>query len=199
MIFTGTKLKGVYIIDIERLEDERGFFARSWCQREFEAHGLNPRLTQCNVSFNIKRGTLRGMHYQVKPFEEAKLVRCTTGAIHDIIIDIRPDSATYCQWIGVDLAASCSPLTAHRSRLTADHRMLYVPEGFAHGFLTLEDNTEVLYQMSEFYAPECARGIRWNDPALAIEWPSEINVISDRDRSYPDFTPVSGKQKGRKR
>jgi dTDP-4-dehydrorhamnose 3,5-epimerase len=175
MIFTETKLKGTYIIDIERLEDERGFFARSWCQREFEAHGLNPQLVQCNVSFNTKKGTLRGMHYQNKPFEEAKLIRCTRGAIHDVVVDIRPDSPTFREYAGL--------------LLTADNRrLLYVPEGFAHGFLTLDDDTEVFYQMSEFYAPEYAKGLRWNDPAFGIEWPSNARVISDRDRSYPDFT-----------
>jgi len=175
MIFTETKLKGAYIIDIERLEDQRGFFARSWCQREFEAHGLNPRLVQCSISFNARKGTLRGMHYQTKPFEEAKLVRCTRGAIYDVMADIRPDSPTFRQYIGL--------------LLTADNRLsFYVPEGFAHGFLTLEDNTEVLYQMSEFYAPDHGRGLRWNDPAFGIEWPSDVQVISDRDRSYADFT-----------
>jgi dTDP-4-dehydrorhamnose 3,5-epimerase len=174
MIFTETRLKGAHIIDIERLEDERGFFARSWCQREFANHGLNPRLSQCNISFNLEKGTLRGMHYQTKPFEEAKLVRCTRGAIHDIIVDIRRDSPTFRDHVGF--------------LLTADNRRsLFVPEGFAHGFLTLEENTEVFYQMSEFYAPECTRGIRWNDPMLGIEWPSEITIISDRDRSYADF------------
>jgi dTDP-4-dehydrorhamnose 3,5-epimerase len=175
MIFTETKLRGAYVIDIERLEDERGFFARSWCRREFEAHGLNPRLMQCDISFNLRKGTLRGMHYQTKPFEEAKLVRCTRGAIHDIIVDIRPDSPTFREYVGLLLAAE-------------SRRSLYVPEGFAHGFLTLEENTEVFYQMSEFYAQECARGIRWNDPMFGIEWPSDVLVISDRDRNYPDCT-----------
>ncbi len=181
MIFNETRLKGAYIIDLQKLEDERGFFARSWCQREFKAHGLNPNLVQCNISFNLRKGTLRGMHYQVAPYEEAKLVRCTTGSIYDVIVDLRLDSLTYCQWIGVELAAPCSPLAA-------PYKMLYVPEGFAHGFLTLEDNTEVIYQMSEFYAPESARGFRWNDPAFGIDWPSGVAVISDRDRNYPDFS-----------
>lgn len=175
MFFKETRLKSAYIIDIERFEDQRGFFARSWCQKEFEDHGLNPRLVQCSISFNVRKGTLRGMHYQTKPFEEAKLVRCTRGAIHDVIIDIRPDSSTFREWVGF--------------MLTADNRRsLYVPEGFAHGFLTLEDNTEVFYQMSEFYAPEYGRGFRWNDPFFVIEWPSNVQVISDRDRSYADFT-----------
>ena len=174
MIFTETKLKGAFIIELQRLEDERGFFARSWCQREFEAHGLNPRLVQCNISFNSKKGTLRGMHYQVKSFEEAKLIRCTMGSIYDVIVDLRPDSPSFRQYVGIVL--------------TPDNRkMLYVPEGFAHGFLTLEDNTEVFYQMSEFYMPEYARGIRWNDSAFGIHWPIHAEIISERDQSYPDF------------
>lgn len=174
MIFIETKLKGAYIINIERFADERGFFARSWCQREFQAHELNPRLVQCNISFNAKKGTLRGMHYQVKPFEEAKLIRCTRGSVHDVIVDIRPDSPTFGEHVGMVLSLD-------------NRQMLYVPEGFAHGLLTLEDNTEVFYQMSEFYAPEYERGLRWNDPAFRIEWPSDVQVISDRDRSYADF------------
>jgi dTDP-4-dehydrorhamnose 3,5-epimerase len=196
MLFTETKLKGAYIVDIEKLEDERGFFARSYCYREFEEHGLNPRLVQCNISFNLKKGTLRGMHYQAAPYEEARLVRCVRGSIYDVIIDIRPGSATYCQWIAVELAAPCSQLTAqgsppaaHCSQLTAhSYTMLYIPEGFAHGFLTMEDNTEVFYQMSEFHAPDYARGFRWNDPGFRIKWPDDVKVISDRDRSYPDFS-----------
>jgi dTDP-4-dehydrorhamnose 3,5-epimerase len=175
MIFTETKLKSVYIIDIERLEDGRGFFARSWCQHEFEAHGLNPRLVQCNISFNLKKGTMRGMHYQAEPFEEAKVVRCTRGAIHDLIVDIRPNSPTFRQYVGF--------------LLTADNRrLLYVPQGFAHGFLTLEDNTEVFYQMSEFHAPNYAKGFRWDDPAFGIKWPGEVKVISERDETYPNFS-----------
>jgi dTDP-4-dehydrorhamnose 3,5-epimerase len=174
MRFLETALQGAFIIELDRQEDERGFFARTWCQREFIAHGLNPRLVQCNVSFNRRRGTLRGMHYQVAPYAEAKLVRCTRGAIYDVIIDLRPDSPTFTQWIAVELTAD-------------NHRMLYIPEQFAHGFQTLEDNTEVFYQMSEFYAPECARGVRWNDPAFAIAWPPAERIISERDRHYPDF------------
>lgn len=176
MIFTETSLRGAFIIDIDKHEDERGFFARSWCQRDFEAHGLTPRLAQCNISFNSVNGTLRGMHYQAKPYEEAKLIRCTMGAIHDVIVDIRPDSPSFRQHVGVLLTPQ-------------NRRMLYVPEGFAHGFLSLEDNTELFYQMSEFYAPDSARGFRWNDPAFAIKWPSEIQVVSDRDGSYADFKP----------
>ncbi len=176
MIFTDTQLQGAFVIEPEQVEDERGFFARAWCQREFEARGLNPRLVQCSISSNKKKGTLRGMHYQVKPHQEAKLVRCTMGAIYDVIIDIRPDSPTFKRWLALELTAG-------------NRRMLYVPEGFAHGFQTLEDNTEVFYQMSEFYAPECARGVRWNDPAFAIRWPAGGQIISERDQKYPDFTP----------
>jgi dTDP-4-dehydrorhamnose 3,5-epimerase len=174
MVFAETEIKGVYVIDVERHEDQRGFFARSWCRREFEAHGLNPDLVQCNISFNRKNGTMRGMHYQAKPFEEAKLVRCTSGSIYDVIVDLRPDSPTFKQHFGL-------PLTAD------NRRSLYVPEGLAHGFLTLEDDTEVFYQMSEFFAPESARGFRWNDPAFGIALPAQVRVLSERDRMYPDF------------
>ena len=175
MIFQETELKGAYIVDIERRDDDRGFFARSWCRREFEAHGLNPHIAQCSVSFNLRKGTLRGMHFQVKPFEEAKLVRCTMGSLCDVIVDLRPDSPTF---------------KLHRSVvLTSDNRtMLYIPEGFAHGFLTLEDETEAHYQISEFHAPDHARGFRWNDPAFGIAWPADVKVISERDRNYPDFS-----------
>jgi dTDP-4-dehydrorhamnose 3,5-epimerase len=175
VIFTQTKLPGAVVIELEKLEDERGFFARSWCLREFEAHGLNRRLVQCDISFSRKRGTLRGMHYQLAPFAEAKLVRCTSGAIHDVIIDLRPDSPSFKHYIGETLTA-------------ANRKMLYVPEGFAHGFLTLEDNTEVFYQMSEFYSPEHTRGVRWNDPAFGISWPLVPSTISDRDRTCVDFS-----------
>jgi dTDP-4-dehydrorhamnose 3,5-epimerase len=174
MIFQETGLKGAFVITLEPLTDERGFFARTWCQREFEAHGLNPRLVQCNVSFNHQRGTVRGMHYQAKPYEEAKLVRCTRGAIYDVIIDLRRDSATYKHWLAVELT-------------DRNHLMLYIPEGLAHGFQTLEDNTEVLYQMSEFYRPEAARGIRWNDGGFGIAWPLDISLISQKDATYPDY------------
>lgn len=175
MIFTETTLKGAFIVEPERLEDARGFFARTWCQEEFEAHGLNPQLVQCSISFNKKVGTLRGMHYQAAPHEEAKLVRCTRGAAFDVIIDLRPESPTLKQWIAVTLTAE-------------NHKMLYVPEGFAHGFQTLEDNTEVFYQISEFYAPEFARSVRWDDPAFGIQWPPVgARIISARDRQYPDF------------
>lgn len=174
MIFIETKLKGAYIIEIERLEDERGFFARCFCKNEFRQHGLNDNLAQCNISFNRKKATLRGMHLQIAPRQEAKLVRCTMGAIYDVIIDLRQDSPTFKMHIGATLTAE-------------NRKMLFIPEGFAHGFMTLADNTEVFYQMSEFYAPECARGYRWNDPAFGIEWPTGVNVISERDSNYPDF------------
>ena len=178
MKFTETRLKGAYIVQPELMADERGFFARTWCVREFESCGLETRLVQCNISYNKRKGTLRGMHYQVPPFEEDKLVRCTRGAIHDVIIDLRRDSETFGIYNGVTL--------------TEENRtMLHIPKGFAHGFLTLEDDTEVHYQMSEFYAPECSRGIRWNDPFLRIEWPGEVQVISEKDRTYPDFDLVN--------
>jgi dTDP-4-dehydrorhamnose 3,5-epimerase len=177
MIFHRTKLSGVVEIELDLHRDERGFFARSWCQKEFETEGLNSKTVQCNVSFNEKKGTLRGMHFQAAPSPEAKLVRCTQGVIHDVAIDLRAESPTYKQWIGVDLSGE-------------NRRMLYIPEGCAHGFLTLEDKTEILYQMSEFYCPELARGFRWDDPAFQIKWPATVEVISERDRTYPDFESV---------
>ncbi|HXM50326.1 MAG TPA: dTDP-4-dehydrorhamnose 3,5-epimerase [Pyrinomonadaceae bacterium] len=172
MIFTETKLHGTFVIEPELIEDERGFFARTWSQTEFVQHGLNPRVVQTNLSFNQRRGTLRGMHFQAKPHEEAKVVRCTAGSIADVIVDLRPESPTFRQWIKVELSAN--------NRL-----MLYVPESFAHGFQTLEDDTEVAYQISEYYHPESARGVRWDDPVFGIDWPLEISVISERDRSHP--------------
>jgi len=175
MIFNETRLKGTFILEPKLLEDERGFFARTWCEREFEEHGLNPRLVQCNISYNKRKGTLRGMHYQVAPYAEAKLVRCTSGAIYDVIIDLRPESTTFKQWVGVEL-------TAH-NRLG-----LYIPEGFAHGFQSLEDNSEVFYQMSQFYQAEAARGVRWDDPAFKINWPEvATRIISDKDQHYEGF------------
>ena len=172
MIFTETKLKGAFIIEPERQEDERGFFARTWCQREFEQHGLSPRWVQSNISFNKKRGSLRGMHYSVAPHEEAKLVRCTMGSLYDVIVDLRSDSPTFKQWFGVELTAE-------------NRRMLYIPEKLAHGFQTLVDNTEIFYQMSEFYYPECARCARWDDPAIGIVGPVHPTVISERDLQNP--------------
>jgi dTDP-4-dehydrorhamnose 3,5-epimerase len=171
LIFTETNLPGAYIIELRPSHDERGFFARSWCQREFAARGLKTEVRQCNISFNKQKGTLRGMHYQAKPHEEAKLVTCIRGAVHDVIIDLRSNSPTFKQWLGVELN--------HQ-----DRRMLYIPEGFAHGFQTLEDNTEVFYYMFEFYHPESARGIRWDDPVFAITWPLDVAKISPNDKSY---------------
>ena len=177
MIFTPTTLGGAVVIDLERHEDERGFFARTWCVREFEAEGLSTRLVQSSVAFNERRGTLRGMHYQRAPFGEVKLVRCTRGALYDVIVDLRPDSPTYLGWFGVELSA-------------ANGRTLYVPEGFAHGYQTLEDGTEALYQMSQFHAPQAAGGARWDDPAFAIEWPpAERRIMSERDANWPDYQP----------
>lgn len=175
MIFIETKLKGAFIIEPERIEDGRGFFARCWCQREFESQGLNSRLAQCNISFNLKKGTLRGLHFQKPPHAEAKLVRCTAGAIFDVIVDLRRESPTFKQYMGVELNAE-------------NRSILYVPEGFAHGFQTIQDNTEVFYQMSEFYVPGSASGVRWDDPAFGIQWPFEVTVISPRDQNHPDFS-----------
>jgi dTDP-4-dehydrorhamnose 3,5-epimerase len=174
MIFTKTPLKGAFIIEPERRHDERGFFARTWCVREFATAGLEPQWVQCNTSFSRRRGTLRGMHYQAAPYEEAKLVRCTMGAIYDVIIDLRPESLTFRQWLAVELTAD-------------NRRMLFIPTGFAHGFQTLADNTEVFYQMSQFYAPEYAQGVRWDDPAFKVCWPAMKRIISERDRGFPDF------------
>jgi dTDP-4-dehydrorhamnose 3,5-epimerase len=174
MKFLPTKLPDVWIVDLEKHEDERGYFARSWCRSEFEKNGLNPNLVQCSVSFNRKKGALRGMHYQVAPHEEAKLVRCTRGAICDVAVDLRQNSPTYKQWTAAELTSE-------------NGRALYIPEGFAHGFQTLADDTEVFYQMSEFYHPESARGIRWNDPALKIVWPFPDPILSPRDKNYIDF------------
>ena len=174
MIFWETKLPGAFVIDQERRDDERGFFARTFCREEFVARGLNPNVAQCNVSFNKHKGTLRGMHYQVPPSAEAKLIRCTAGAIFDVIIDLRESSATFRQHVAVELSAGTG-------------KMLYVPEGFAHGFQTLVDDTEVSYQMSHAYAPESARGVRWDDPAFGIEWPAAERILHERDRNYPEF------------
>jgi dTDP-4-dehydrorhamnose 3,5-epimerase len=177
MIFTETRLKGVFEIELEVHADERGFFARSYCAREFEARGLSSRVVQCNISHNGRRGTVRGMHYQQAPYQESKLIRCVRGAVYDVVIDLRADSATFREWVGVEL----------RAGNRQPSRMLYVPEGFAHGFQTLEDDTEIFYQMSEFHSAESARGYRWNDPAFLVTWPEPVSVISERDRTYPDF------------
>jgi dTDP-4-dehydrorhamnose 3,5-epimerase len=178
MIYRETRLNGAFVIELEKNADSRGFFARTWCQREFQERGLNPRLVQCNISFNKKAGTLRGMHYQAAPCQEAKLVRCTRGSIFDVIIDLRPNSSTYKGHLGVRLSAD-------------EYTMLYIPEGFAHGFQTLVDNTEVFYQMSEFYSPEAATGVRWDDPVFGIAWPATRNrVISKKDMNWPFYSAV---------
>jgi len=176
MIFRETRLKGSFIIEYERMSDERGFFARTFCQDEFEDRGLDTTIKQCNTSFNKTRGTLRGMHYQAAPKDEAKLVRCTRGKIYDVIIDLRADSDSYCKWAAFELDAD-------------NGLMLYIPKGFAHGFQTLEDSSEVFYQMSESYSADHARGVRWNDAAFGVEWPHEKPVMSERDRSFEDYRP----------
>jgi dTDP-4-dehydrorhamnose 3,5-epimerase len=171
--FVPTSLAGLYVIEQERHVDDRGFFARTWCAEEFAAHGLDAGMSQCSVSFNRRRGTLRGLHYQAPPFAEAKLVRCTRGALFDVAVDLRPDSDGFRQWVGVEL--------------TPDNgRALYVPRGFAHGFYALADDTEIAYQISAPYRPECARGVRWDDPLHAVAWPGPVQVIAARDRDYPD-------------
>ena len=176
MIFTETKLTGAYIIEIEKLKDERGFFARSWCQREAQQHGLDTQVLQCNISQNQESGILRGMHYQLPPFSEAKLIRCTRGVIFDVIIDLRPQASTFLKWEGFKLSAE-------------NYRMLYIPKGFAHGFLTLDENSEVFYQMSQFYAPDYACGVRWDDPLFHITWPGAVCCLSKTDQSFPNANP----------
>lgn len=174
MIFRETKLPGVIELRLEIKSDERGFFARTWCRNEFERHGLDPQLVQCSLSFSTLKGTLRGMHYQAAPHAETKLVRCTHGSAYDVLVDLRPQSPTFKNWVALILSAE-------------NRNMVYVPHGCAHGFLTLEDKTEVFYQMSQFYDAGSARGVRWDDPAFGIAWPAEVEVISERDRTYPDF------------
>lgn len=175
IVFRAAKLAGAFVIELEKHSDHRGFFARTFCEREFASHGLNSRYVQCSLSFNLSKGTLRGMHFQTEPYQEVKLVRCCRGSIYDVIIDLRPASPTFKQHFGVELSAE-------------NGKMLYAPAGFAHGFQTLEDNTEVFYQISQFYAPEYARGVRWNDPAFGIAWPAAERTIHERDQSYADFT-----------
>jgi dTDP-4-dehydrorhamnose 3,5-epimerase len=176
MRFVPAGLDGAYVIELEPYEDERGSFARIWCRDELAAHGLTAELAQCSISRNARAGTLRGLHFQRAPHEEAKLVRCTRGSIFDVIVDLRPGSPTRSRWVGVELEAERG-------------NALYVPEGFAHGFQTLVDDAEVLYMISHRYVPEAAGGVRWNDPAFAIDWPeARARTISDRDRAWPDFT-----------
>jgi dTDP-4-dehydrorhamnose 3,5-epimerase len=176
MIFTSTPLAAAFVIEPEPAADTRGLFARTWCQRELAAQGLETRLAQCSTSFNKRKGTLRGMHYQLPPFAETKIVRCTRGSVYDVIIDLRPESPTFTRHFAVTLTAD-------------DRKAVYVPTGFAHGFQTLEDNTEILYLISEFYSPEHSRGVRWNDPAFGIQWPPDERTMSEHDRCYSDFRP----------
>lgn len=174
MIFTETKLKGSFIIEIEKHEDERGFFGRSWCVNEMKDHGINMNILQANISLNKRKGTLRGMHYQLAPHQEAKLVRCSKGSIFDVIIDLRKDSHTFKKWIGVELTQE-------------NYKMLYIPEDFAHGFITLDDDSEISYLMSEIYVPDAGATIRWNDPLFNIKWPLEPMILSEKDNFQPDF------------
>ena len=174
MKFHPTPIEDVFIVDVEPIEDSRGFFARAWCSREFQKKGLKNTIAQCNVSFNYKKGSVRGMHYQLPPYEEVKMVRCISGAIFDVVIDLRKDSSTYKKWFGAELSAT-------------NYKMLYVPEGFAHGYQTLEKDSVVFYQVTEYYQPGAERGVRWDDPAFNIEWPLTLSEISDKDKSYPDF------------
>ncbi len=175
MIFIETKIDGVFVIEPELLTDERGFFSRSFCVEEFQRHGLETDIVQCNISYNKRKGTLRGMHVQVPPFEEAKIVSCSRGSIYDVVIDLRKESSTYCQWVATDLSDK-------------NFKMIYIPKGCAHGFQTLEDDTMVYYQMMEFFHPECAQGIRWDDPQLSIKWlNAQQRIISDKDQMYPNF------------
>jgi dTDP-4-dehydrorhamnose 3,5-epimerase len=174
MIFSQLPLNGAFLINIEPAGDERGFFARTFCKDEFKKHDIDFSCVQCNISFNKKKGTLRGMHYQAAPHEEAKIVSCIRGAIFDVIVDIRPDSPTFKKWFAKELSEQ-------------NHLMFFVPKGFAHGFQTLTDDSEVYYMMSEYYHPECARGIRWDEPAFEIQWPMKSKVISKKDSAYRDF------------
>lgn len=174
MIVRETRLAGAFVLDIEKREDERGWFGRAFCARELEGHGINPRIAQVNVSTNRRRGTIRGLHYQASPHGETKVVRVVRGAIHDVIVDLRPDSPTYCEWLGVDLD-------------DVGNRSLYVPLGFAHGFQTLTDDVEILYLMGDFYAPGSARGFRFDDPAFGVAWPEPPTTISEADLAFPPF------------
>ena len=176
MKFVPTPLGGAYVIELEPSFDERGFFARSWSAEEFKERGLGAKIAQCSISFNTRKGTLRGMHYQSEPHAEAKIVRCSAGAMYDVLVDLRRGSPTYCRWFGVELSAD-------------NRKLLYVPEGIGHGFQTLTNNTEIFYQISQDYRSDASRGVRWNDPVFAIDWPIANPILSERDRSFPDYTP----------
>jgi dTDP-4-dehydrorhamnose 3,5-epimerase len=177
MVFKETLLKGAFIIELEKIDDIRGFFSRAWCQEEFQTHGLNPNIAQCNLTFSATIGTLRGLHYQIAPYHESKCVRCIRGKIYDVIVDLRPNSPTYSQWMGFELSSE-------------NRKMLYIPENFAHGYLTLADNAEVFYQVSQFYSPGSEGGVRWNDPSINIKWPNSANlIITEKDKNWPNFKP----------
>ena len=176
MIFTETKLKGVFLVQLEKHEDERGFFARMWDKKEFDNHSLNSKIVQCDFSYNKKKGTIRGMHFQINNFQD-KLVRCSKGKIYDVVVDLRSASPTFKQWLGVELSEE-------------NHKMIYVPKWFAHGFQTLEDNSEIFYQMSEYYNPQGSRGFRFDDPTIAIKWPTKLTVISQKDKNLPFFENI---------
>ena len=174
MIFSETKLKGAFVIDVQKLIDDRGFFGRLWCEKEMNAHNLETNIVQSNVSLSKNKGTLRGMHFQRSPYQETKLVRCTKGSVYDVIIDLRPESQTFKQWFGIKLSET-------------DHKMIYVPKNFAHGFLTLEDNSEVYYLVTQFYNKDHEAGLRWDDPELNIDWPIMVHEISEKDNIHPNF------------
>ena len=174
MKFTETYLKGAFVIELNPIRDERGFFARSWCKREMEEHGLNTNIVQANVSFTEKKGTLRGIHYQIDPYQETKLFRCTGGALFDVIVDLRKESPTYLKWFGVELTAE-------------NNKMVYVPENFGHAYLILQDGTTASYMVTQFYTPGAEAGIRWNDPAIKIDWPLSPTIISEKDQNFPDL------------
>jgi len=176
MIFTETELKGAFVIEIKKIGDERGFFGRSWCKNEMEEHGLNGNIAQINTSLSKDKGTLRGLHFQIAPFQECKMIRCTRGSIFDVIVDLRPESPTFLQWFGEELTEN-------------SHKALYSPEGFAQGFITLEDESEITYFTTQFYAPGKDRGVRWNDPQFGVKLPMKPIVISEKDLNWPDFTP----------
>jgi dTDP-4-dehydrorhamnose 3,5-epimerase len=172
--FIPTKIPDAYVMETERRSDERGYFGRAWCERELADRGLSSRIAQINTTFSVKAGTIRGMHYQLAPYAEVKIIRCHRGAAYDVIVDLRPDSATHLQWVGVELTAEGGA-------------MLYAPEGCAHGYLALRDDTEVSYTTSQFYAPDVARGVRYNDPLIDIRWPVEVQIVSAQDGSWPDY------------
>lgn len=171
MIFTQTSIEGVFVIEVERITDNRGFFGRLWCKEEMQSRGLDCNISQSNISYSLKKGTLRGLHFQKSPFQETKIVRCTKGAVYDVVVDLRPNSRTFLNWFGIELTEE-------------NRKMIYVPKNFAHGFLTLIDHSEVYYMVSEFYKPDFESGLRWNDPTLNIKWPIDVVEVSDRDKQH---------------